>query len=96
MGLRLVDDGTASGDDRAALGLAGVAVQSGAQSALASLWYVSDEATAELIATFYKELKSSKAGKAESLRRAQLALLASDRFRHPSFWAPYLLIGNWL
>ncbi|MCZ6708996.1 MAG: CHAT domain-containing protein [Gammaproteobacteria bacterium] len=87
---------TAAGDDRAALGLAGVAVQSGAQSALASLWYISDAATAQLIETFYTALHTSRNSKAESLRIAQLALLNSDQFQHPSFWAPYLLVGNWL
>ncbi|MDH3641020.1 MAG: CHAT domain-containing protein [Gammaproteobacteria bacterium] len=87
---------TAAGDDRAALGLAGVAVQSGAQSALASLWYISDAATAELIENFYTALQTPKTSKAESLRKAQLALLNTERFQHPSFWAPYLLVGNWL
>ncbi len=87
---------TAAGDDRAALGLAGVAVQSGAKSAVASLWYISDVATAELVSTFYQNLQLSNSTKAESLRQAQLSLLATDEFRHPSYWAPFLLIGNWL
>jgi len=87
---------TAAGDDRAALGLAGVAVQAGAKSALASLWYISDQATAELMGKFYQHLQTGKSSKAESLRQAQISLLQSPQFRHPSFWAPYLLIGNWL
>ncbi len=87
---------TAAGDDRAALGLAGVAVQSGARSALASLWSISDTATSQLIERFYGHLQSSGNTKADSLRQAQLALLGSERFQHPSFWAPYLLIGSWL
>jgi CHAT domain-containing protein len=87
---------TAAGDDRAALGLAGVAVQSGAKSALASLWSISDEATASLMGTFYKSRKAGGESKAQSLRGAQLALLRSADYQHPSYWAPYLLIGNWL
>jgi CHAT domain-containing protein len=87
---------TAAGDDRAALGLAGIAVQAGAKSALASLWSISDKATAELMTSFYQNSKSSGASKAQSLRQAQLALLKSPEYRHPSYWAPYLLIGNWL
>lgn len=87
---------TAAGDDRAALGLAGVAVQSGARTALASLWYISDSAAAEIVAHFYEALRTPGVGKAESLRRAQLALIEMDAYRHPSYWAPYLLIGNWL
>jgi CHAT domain-containing protein len=87
---------TAAGDDRAALGLAGVAVQSGAKSALASLWSISDEATASLMGSFYKSRKVGGETKAQSLRDAQLALLRSADYQHPSYWAPYLLIGNWL
>ena len=87
---------TAAGDDRAALGLAGVAIQAGAKSALASLWSISDEATAALMGSFYKSRKAGGETKAQSLRDAQLALLRSPDYRHPSYWAPYLLIGNWL
>jgi len=87
---------TAAGDDRAALGLAGVAIQAGAESALASLWSISDEGTAELIPVFYEHLYSGGKSKAESLRLAQIKLLRDPRFDHPVFWAPYILIGNWL
>jgi CHAT domain-containing protein len=87
---------TAAGDDRAALGLAGVAIQAGAKSALASLWSISDEATATLMGSFYQSRKAGGQSKAQSLRDSQLALLRSAEFRHPSYWAPYLLIGNWL
>lgn len=87
---------TAAGDDRAALGLAGVAIQAGAKSALASLWSINDEATASLMGTFYKSIKAGGETKAQSLREAQLAVLRSPGFSHPSYWAPYLLIGNWL
>ena len=87
---------SAAGDDRAALGLAGVAIQAGAKSALASLWSISDEATASLMVSFYKSRKAGGETKAQSLRDAQLALLRSPTYSHPSYWAPYLLVGNWL
>src|SRR5262249_5785174 len=64
--------------------------------ALASLWYISDKATADLMTSFYQYEKTAGVTKAQSLRQAQLALLKSQEYRHPSYWAPYLLIGNWL
>jgi CHAT domain-containing protein len=85
---------TAVGDERAALGLAGVAVKAGARSALASLWAVNDESTALLVGEFYRELASG-AGKAAALRGAQLALLNDARYSHPAYWAPFLMIGDW-
>ncbi len=88
---------TATGDSRAALGLAGMAVQSGARSTLATLWSVNDEATAALMIQFYKEMANNQK-KAEALRNAQLFILSGDlnpRFRHPYYWAPFVLVGNW-
>ncbi|MEG4507982.1 CHAT domain-containing protein [Microcoleus sp. F6_B4] len=85
---------TAKGDPRAALGLAGVAVRSGARSTLATLWYVDDESTAELMVKFYNELKKPNANKAEALRQAQLSLLAKNP--DPYYWAPFVMLGNWL
>lgn len=88
---------TARGDNRAALGLAGVAVRAGARSTLASLWAVSDEATAELMDRFYEELSNRSVTKAEALRRAQLEILQSPKYNsHPYYWAPFVLVGNWL
>jgi len=87
---------TASGDDRAALGLAGVALKAGARSALASLWYVSDQASGDLVVDFYRELQQTGVSKALALQRAQRRLAASLSYAHPAYWAPFLLIGNWL
>jgi CHAT domain-containing protein len=85
---------TAAGDDRAALGLAGIAVKAGARSALATMWLVDDVAAAQLSEEFYKNLGEPGVTKAKALQRAQLALL--EDFRQPFIWAPFLLIGNWL
>ena len=87
---------TASGDDRAALGLAGVALKAGARSALATLWYISDKAAGELIIDFYRGVQSGTLSKAHALQGAQRALAADPRYAHPAYWAPFLLIGNWL
>ena len=71
---------TALGDKDAELGFAGLALQSGAKSALASLWYVSDAGTLALMTEFYQQLKVSKPQdppiiKAEALRQAQIAAI---------------------
>jgi CHAT domain-containing protein len=87
---------TASGDDRAALGLAGVALKAGARSAVASLWYVSDQASEKLVVDFYRELHSGRLSKAQALQTAQRRLIGEQRYSHPAYWAPFLLIGNWL
>ncbi len=88
---------TAAGDDDAALGLAGVAVQSGVKSALASLWFIQDAPTVTLINKFYDSWLNSKVSKAEALRVAQTALIESGgQSAHPAYWAGFILVGNWL
>ncbi len=89
---------TAEGDKKAALGLAGMAVRSGARSTIATLWSVKDESTAKLMTEFYQELSqspSSPISKAGALRQAQLDLVNSPEFNHPFYWAPFVLVGNW-
>jgi len=88
---------TAVGDERAALGLAGMAVKSGAKSVLASLWLVDDSATAALMNRFYRnlDLRGGNSSKAKALRAAQLNLLAEPATEHPANWAAFMLIGNW-
>jgi CHAT domain-containing protein len=87
---------TAAGDDRAALGLAGVAIKSGARSALATLWAINDQASALLVTEFYRQLQDKDLSKAQALQRAQTKLMQNVRYRHPGYWSPFLLIGNWL
>jgi CHAT domain-containing protein len=86
---------TATGDKQAALGLAGVAVRSGARSTIASLWSVQDDSTTALITQFYTALKQPGITRAEALRQAQLTLLRSPDYQHPYYWAPFVLVGNW-
>jgi CHAT domain-containing protein len=68
---------TALGDEEAELGFAGLAVQAGVNSALGSLWSVSDEGTLALMTDFYTQLKQAPI-KAEALRQAQLAMLKGE------------------
>ena len=90
---------TAEGDNEAILGLAGVAVRAGARSTLGTLWSADDKATANLMGKFYTNLSEDvNISKARALRKAQLDLLAESdsQYRHPFYWAPFVLVGNWL
>ena len=89
---------TASGDERAALGMSGIAVKAGARSAAGTLWRVDDEASGRLVAAFYQELALPERSRAEALRRAQVGLLTNRElpFQHPAYWAAFVLIGSWL
>ncbi len=87
---------TAEGDDRTPLGLSGIAIQSGARSALGSLWPVGDQSTQRLMAVFYEQLKQSGMTRARALQIAQRSLLTDPETASPSDWAAFILVGNWL
>jgi CHAT domain-containing protein len=87
---------TAAGDSRAALGLAGISLQAGARSTLASLWNLDDASGAYFVSQFYQALAQPHTTKAEALRQAQRSLLNNPNYRHPIYWASYVMVGNWL
>lgn len=97
---------TATGDERAVLGLAGVAVRSQVPSTIATLWPVGDATTAEFMSKFYQGLKNPKMTKLNALQKAQISLFESVKSNpafnelqelppHPYYWASYILLGNW-
>jgi len=87
---------TAEGDDRAPLGLSGAALKANVRSALGSLWPVDDAAAAQFMPEFYQALLKPGTSKAQALRQAQLSLMKDKQYEHPYFWAPFILVGNWL
>ncbi|MBD3285157.1 tetratricopeptide repeat protein [candidate division WOR-3 bacterium] len=65
----------------------------GPPSIVATLWSVTDKSTRDLMVAFYEELKHNP--KSEALRLAQVKLINSEKYAHPFFWAPFILIGEW-
>lgn len=84
------------------LSLASGFLGAGARALLVSLWRVEDATTAQLMEYFYKALLAGEQH-AAALRTAQLLLLHQGRkstgklglYRHPAYWAPFMLVGNW-
>lgn len=84
---------TALGDEQAELGFAGLAVQSGVKTAVASLWYVSDLGSLALMLEFYLQLDQVPL-KAEALRQAQIAMLNGEiRLENAQLRVPGLASG---
>ncbi|MEQ9370671.1 MAG: CHAT domain-containing protein [Coleofasciculus chthonoplastes F3-SA18-01] len=89
---------TANGDNRATLGLAGIAVRAGARSTIATLWEVNDKSTTDFIRLLYQQLTNSTEpmSKAEAIQWVQKEFLKNENYKPPYYWAPFVLIGNWL
>lgn len=67
----------------------------GVKRVAVSLWDVNDEATAELMSRFYKEMLSrKKLSPASALHQAQLSMSKDKRWSHPYYWAGFILQGE--
>ena len=67
----------------------------GAPRVVASLWKVSDTATAELMRRFYENMLNAKLRPAAALRVAQVSLLKEKQWAAPYYWAGFVLQGEW-
>jgi CHAT domain-containing protein/tetratricopeptide (TPR) repeat protein len=88
---------TGLGEVRAGEGVYGLRralVLAGSETQVMSLWAVDDRATRELMVAYYKQLLSG-AGRAEAMRRVQLAMLKDPKRRHPAYWASFIVSGDW-
>lgn len=86
---------TAEGDDRAPLGISGIAIKAKVRSTIGTLWPVSDEAAWKLMTEFYKNLMKPDTSKVQALKDAQISLIKHENLNHPFFWSPFILVGNW-
>jgi CHAT domain-containing protein len=77
------------------LGLTRGFLYAGAPRVVASLWWVDDRATAELMARFYRGLWRENLPPAAALRKARLSLAGEPRFRDPFYWGSFVLQGEW-
>jgi CHAT domain-containing protein len=66
----------------------------GARRMVASLWPVDDLATVELMTSFYRPVVKSGATYAAALTEAKRKLVATEKYHHPFYWAPFVLVGS--
>jgi CHAT domain-containing protein len=91
---------TAAGASSSAEALSGLArafIYAQARALLVSHWEVYSDATVKLITTAVREMAGDpKVGRAEALRRSMVALIdrGGPEEAHPTYWAPFVLVGE--
>jgi CHAT domain-containing protein/Tfp pilus assembly protein PilF len=80
------------GDDL--VGLSRGFIYAGTPSILATLWKVDDRSTSILMEHFYRNWQKGMS-KPEALRQAQITLKNIPQYKHPFYWAPFVMIGDW-
>jgi CHAT domain-containing protein len=82
------------------IGLARAFLLAGSRSVLATLWPVDDRSTVAIMEGFYKRMDQAghaddySNGQAAALAQVQRELKNSGRYKHPFYWAPFVLIGQ--
>ena len=77
------------------IGMTWAAFIAGAPTTVASQWKVESSSTTEFMLEFHRQmLAKKKVSKAEAMRRASLKLMKSSKYRHPLYWAPWVLVGD--
>jgi CHAT domain-containing protein len=75
-------------------GLRRALVLAGAETQVASLWKVADDATKDLMVEYYGRLLKGE-GRSAALREAQRTMIISKERSHPYYWAAFVPIGHW-
>lgn len=77
------------------IGMSWALFVAGAPAAVVSQWKVDSASTTELMLGFHKNLRAAAAPlKAEALRRAALSLMRTPEYRHPFYWAGFIVVGD--
>lgn len=76
------------------IGMSWALFVAGVPTTVASQWKVDSASTTTLMIDFHRRLTKLKTPKAEALRQAELGLLRSERYRHPFYWAGFVMIGD--
>ena len=74
------------------IGLSRALLYAGAENLVVSLWNVADQSTAQLMVDFYQHVENAQFGTA--LKTAKLAMIDSEIYAHPYYWAPFILVGQ--
>jgi CHAT domain-containing protein/tetratricopeptide (TPR) repeat protein len=76
------------------IGMTWAAFIAGAPTTVASQWKVESKSTTELMLEFHRQLLTGKVSKAEALRRAELKVMKMPGYKHPSYWAGFVIVGD--
>jgi CHAT domain-containing protein/Tfp pilus assembly protein PilF len=68
----------------------------GTRSMVVSQWRVNSASTSQLMKNFYEALarRGDRGNKSEALREASIRLVKDSRYRHPFYWAGFVLVGT--
>lgn len=89
---------TGLGEERSGEGLIGLTqgfLYAGSRSVVVSLWDVQDQATATLMADFYRAMLKDGAAPADALRQAKLKMFQQGGRRQPFYWSAFVIQGEY-
>lgn len=82
------------GEGEGLIGMSWALFVAGVPTSVVSQWKVDSQSTSELMIDFHRALRGSTRSKAEALRHAALKTKARAAYRHPFYWAPFVVVGS--
>jgi CHAT domain-containing protein len=77
------------------IGMTWASFIAGAPTTVASQWKVESSSATEFMLEFHRQMLAKKRiSKAEALRRAALKLMRNPKYKHPSYWGAWVLVGD--
>ncbi len=77
------------------IGMGRTIFAAGAAAIMVSLWEVADSSTCYFMENFYWHYGKNKKTKTKALQLAMQAVKSVDKWAHPYFWAPFIIMGDW-
>jgi CHAT domain-containing protein len=75
-------------------GLRRAFLQAGAETVVSTLWSVEEESATELMKRYTHKLVSQpNKGRVETMEEAMKELREQERYRHPYYWVPFVVMG---
>ena len=81
------------GEGEGVVGLSWAIFRAGCPAVVVSQWKVDSASSTELMIDFHQRLLTGETPE-EALREAALKLKGSTKYRHPFYWAPFVLVGD--
>ncbi len=75
------------------IGLTRAIIYSGANNMVVSLWSVADNSTSQLMVSFYSNVLKGQEY-SQALANAKRTMISDNKYAHPYYWAPFVLISN--
>lgn len=76
------------------IGMSWAFLLAGAPTTVVSQWKVDSASTTQLMLAFHRSLRAQPLARSRALQRAALRVMKTPEYRHPFYWAGFVMVGD--